>query len=250
MSDIETVGIIGGGEFGQSAAKTLVPRGADILMHDKNPHVPPPEGVRSVGLNALIGADVIILATPYNAYEQLLPILEEEASAETLIVDVCSVKLRPTRLYRDHGLLDRENILMTHPLFGPQSLAEPGTSKNLVVTHQRGDIAQKLIDDWTQKGIETTSMSPIKHDLEMAKVHALTFFIGRGLLKMGIEPSPLNTPYFSKLLALIDVERQHSDELFDTIQRHNPFAFAMRQKLLDTLQDLHEQTSEKYSANE
>ena len=127
---------------------------------------------------------------------------------------------------------------MTHPLFGPQTAGSGIEGKNLAVTYQAGRLAEQLLEVWQQKGVNIVEMCATKHDLEMAKVHVLTFFVGRTLLEMGIEPSPLNTPYYSELLDLVEVERHHSLELFYTIQRHNPFAAGMRRKFIAKLQEL------------
>lgn len=241
MSVIKTFSVIGCGEFGSFAAQHLAPDNAEILVFDKNPNLLPPRNAKKAGFVAAAGADVIIMAVPYDAYESVVPALAEQAHPESLIVDVCSVKMKPTASFKKHGLLDRDNVLMTHPLFGPQSVpngVDGKNLKNLVVTQQSGILAEQLLATWSQKGINLIQMSAEEHDREIAKVHALTFFVGRALLELGIEPSPLNTPYYSKLLDLVAVERHHSAELFITIQRHNPFAEDVRANFIAKLAEL------------
>lgn len=240
MPSVRTFGIIGYGEFGPVAAHHLAPPGAEVLVFDKNPNRLPVGNARRAGFTAVAGADVIILAVPFDSYESVLPELSDQSRPESLIVDVCSVKMKPTASFAKHGLLARKNVLMTHPLFGPQSLTDGLSGKNLAITQQSGDLAEQLITEWQQKGIITVRISSEEHDREIAKVHALTFFVGRILLKMGIEPSFLNTPYYSELLDLVDVERHHSQELFDTIQRHNPFARETRERFLTIAFGIHE----------
>ena len=77
-----------------------------------------------------------------------------------------------------------------------------------------------------------------EHDREMAWVHALTFFVGRGLLELDPPASPLSTHYYNELLDVVNVERTHSMELFYTIQRGNPYAEDMRKKLMASLANL------------
>lgn len=241
MLTIESASVIGFGEFGKVAASQLVPPGIEILVHDKNPDIEPPENVRRVDLVRAASADVIFLAVPYDSYPSVLPDLQAHAHPGSLIIDVCSVKIKPTLSFWKRGLLGRPNVLMTHPLFGPQSLTNGVEGKNLAVTRQNGDLADQLLEIWRTKGVNLSNWTTVQHDREMAKVHVLTFFVGKTLLEMGIEPSPLNTPYYSELLDLVDLERHHSPELFDTIQRHNPFARRMREEFLATAYKLHAQ---------
>jgi len=110
-----------------------------------------------------------------------------------------------------------------------------------------GKRAADLLEIWESRGIQVQTMSAEEHDQEMAKVHVLPFFIGRTLLNMGLNGSSLGTEYYGKLLALIDVERHHSPELFDTIQRHNPFAVSTRSGLIANLVKTHVQISSKHT---
>lgn len=243
MSNIETFGIIGGGAFGPVAAKHLSPQDAEVLVFDKNPDAGHIKNTQRVGFTAVATADVVVLAVPFDAYQSLLPELAETIKPDTMLVDVCSVKTRPSELFQDFGLMDRNNVLMTHPLFGPQSVDGSAEGKKIVVTKQHGSLADELQNVWRQKGIDIVQMSPNEHDQEMAVVHALTFFVGRALLEMDIKESFVNTNYFSKLLSLVELERHHSRELFDTIQCHNPFAAGMREEFLSTLKKLHDEVS-------
>lgn len=238
---IESVGIVGYGEFGPVAEALLVPDGAEVWIHDKKSDIVIPKDARRGNLVTVSTADVVFITVPFDSYKTVLPEVAEHTRPETLIVDFCSVKVKPSIVFKRYGLKDRPNVLMAHPLFGPQSIARGVNGKNMVCTEQTGVVSEELVQSWSNKGLNIARWKAWEHDLEMAKVHALTFFVGRTLFEMGITPSPLNTPYFSELLDLIEVERHHSPELFDTIQRHNPFARKMRQDFLDNATRLHSQ---------
>lgn len=246
MSSSTTYSVIGCGEFGSVAAKYLAPLNSEVLVFDKDAAAKTPQNARRVGYTAAIGADIIILAVPYDAYDSVLPVLAQNSPTDSLIVDVCSVKMKPTESFQEHGLLERPNVLMTHPLFGPQSTVDGVEGKNIVITQQAGNLAETLLDSWRQKGINFKPLSAEGHDREIAKVHALTFFVGRALLEMGVEPSPLNTPYYSELLDLVEVEHHHSPELFYTIQRHNPFAREVREAFMAKLRELEARIDQPY----
>jgi len=244
MKHIKTFGVIGGGEFGGVAASCLAPANSEVLGFDIKPEASFPDHVERVDFSDIKEADALVLAVPFNALTKLVPQLQAQCNPETLIVDVCSVKMKPNELFTNEGMLDRPNTLMTHPLFGPQTLENGVAGKSLVVTESKGPRAEELTADWHERGINIVSMNAEEHDKEMAHLHALTFFVGRALVEMEIPELQLTTGYFSKLEALIDVERHHSRELFDTIQRHNPFAAAIRAKFIATLLRLDSEVSE------
>lgn len=241
MPSIETFGIVGFGEFGGVTAKHLAPADAEVLVFDQNSDVDLPDGVFRADFGAVAAADVVVLAVPFDAYSTVLPAVATKARDDTLIVDVCSVKVKPTRAFRTEGLFDRDEVLMTHPLFGPQSTNGGIVDKNIVVTDSKGERADDLMSLWQEKGANITRMSPDDHDREMARVHVLPFLIGRTLLNLGVTESSLGTNYFSKLLALADLERHHSAELFATIQQHNPFAASIRSELIAEMSVIHAQ---------
>ncbi len=241
MHSIETFGIVGYGEFGAVSAKHLAPADSEILVFDQNRDVVMPDGVCRADFGSVASADVVVLAVPFDAYSTVLPAVASKAREGTLIVDVCSVKVKPTQAFNTEGLFDRDEVLMTHPLFGPQSANGGIVDKNIVVTDSKGERAHDLLGLWQEKGANITRMSPDDHDREMARVHVLPFLIGRTLLNLGITESSLGTNYFSKLLALADLERHHSAELFATIQQHNPFAASIRSELIAEMSVIHAQ---------
>jgi len=241
MNSVESFGIIGYGEFGQVAARHLAPHDAHVRIFDTDDRKELPMNAERASLSSVASSDVVVMAVPFEAYDEVIPELLDSSEPDTLVVDVCSVKMRPEQKFADSGLLDRPNVLMTHPLFGPQTTNETIVGKTIVTTDARGPRTQELLNDWNIKGIKQVEMTAQDHDREMAKVHVLPFIIGRSLLEMGVTDSPLTTNYFGKLLALIDVERHHSPELFNTIQQHNPYALNMRAELIATMCVLHAQ---------
>ena len=52
---------------------------------------------------------------------------------------------------------------------------------------------------------------------------------------------PFKTPSFNELMDLIHLDAKHSDELFATIQRGNPFADEVRQDFLRSVSELESQ---------
>jgi prephenate dehydrogenase len=248
MSNVETFGIVGSGQFAKTAAKHFAPEGAEVLVYDQNERAELPKGTYKASFPDVAASDVIVLSVPFDAYRFVLPELAVQTRDDGLIVDVCSVKMKPHQEFKAHGLLNREEVLMSHPLFGPQTTNGSIDGRNIVVTQVHGEKATDLLGLWNSKGANMLPMSPREHDMEMAKVHVLPFFIGRTLLDLGITESKLGTNYFDKLVALVDVERLHSQELYETIQRHNPFADSTRIEFIAELCLKHLEVSQEYES--
>ena len=177
---------------------------------------------------------VIFLCIPLDAYPQVLDQLAPHLDTETLVVDVCSVKVMPAKLLAKH-LPDHKNILLTHPLFGPQSWNN-GTQLDLVVTSEMDDKAKEIVTYCDKTlGLRILHMTNEEHDKRMAEIHALTFFIARALTKLDLQSEPFMTPSFQKLLDLVALDESHSEALFRTIENGNPFAADERKKFLDEL---------------
>lgn len=230
------IGVIGLGSFGRFAS-SLVPKDCELLGYDTHSQNLP-EGMRPVGLEAALQTDIVILTIPLQALRQVLPQLKSLLSPETLLIDVCSVKVIPEELY-DEFLPNHPNLLLTHPLFGPNSAATSTVGHELIVTKSKGDQA-KRVTQYCEKvlRLRVTHLSSEEHDKVMSQVHALTFFVSRGLEAMQLERVPFQTPSYDMILDLIAFSQVHSKELYDTIELGNPYAAIIREQLISTLQSL------------
>lgn len=235
------IGIIGLGNFGRFAATVLAKdAGLEILAHD-NRAVGAPEGVRSTTFEEVVAADVIILCVPLAAYDKVLKQLQPLLKPETLVIDICSVKVEAEKRLRA-GLPGHENLLITHPMFGPQSATNGTAGHTLIVTGAYGNRAEGAIA-YCQQKLELTikRMTSDEHDQIMADVHALTFFVARGLARYGLQESPFQAPSFKMLLNLVAFDVSHTEELFHTIETGNPYARSAREKFIKTLETINRQ---------
>lgn len=225
MNNIKTISVIGRGGFG-ALTSSLIP---DNIEHSSFGSKDTIDNIQQIGKS-----DVIFLCIPLDAYPQVLDQLAPHLDTETLVVDVCSVKVMPAKLLAKH-LPDHKNILLTHPLFGPQSWNN-GTQLDLVVTSEMDDKAKEIVTYCDKTlGLRILHMTNEEHDKRMAEIHALTFFIARALTKLDLQSEPFMTPSFQKLLDLVALDESHSEALFRTIENGNPFAADERKKFLDEL---------------
>lgn len=225
MSNIETISVIGRGDFGQLVV-SLIPEELSVTSYGSKDTK---ENITTIGTS-----DVIVLSIPLTAYPEVLDLLAPVLKPQTLVVDFCSVKTEPAELFNSH-LPNHKNILLTHPLFGPQSFHN-GEQHTLVVTNKADEKAEEIFNFCSKTlGLRVLHMSNEEHDKRMAEIHVLTFFIARALADMNLQREPFMTPSFNKLLDLVALDSSHTEALFQTIQNGNPYGAEERQRFIDSL---------------
>jgi prephenate dehydrogenase len=157
-------------------------------------------------------------------------------------MDVVSTKERAGKLLEEI-LPPGANLLATHPLFGPPSMARIEPGLRVVVTAQRGPAAATFRGFLEQElGLEIVALSPDEHDRAMAYMQSLPFFIARALVSIDVlelkHLDDLAIPSFEKLAEIAFIEQQHTVDMFDTSQISNPYADEARRHFLSALQQL------------
>lgn len=234
-NNIASVGIIGRGPFAQLLAE-LVPPGITVRMI----------GSKATNEEFLTVAtsDVVILSVPFAALQSVANRLKPILPSSSLLIDVCSVKVRPAEIIH-RAFPKHKNMLITHPLFGPQTFHNNHTAHKLIVTNQSGNLAEQVVAFCRNTlGLDIVQMSDEEHDKHMANVHALTMFIGRACALLDVASEPIRTPSFQKLVDLEALDRGHSEELFRTIETGNPFASQARKRLLSMLSNIDRELNE------
>lgn len=236
-----SVGIIGLGSFGLLAAQLLAPF-CNIIGYDFSTQ---PKGITLASLSEVASADFVIIAIPLSAYPALLTSLRPILRPTTVLVDICSVKMRPQELFTKH-LPDHHNVVFTHPMFGPQSAANGLADKSIIFSNSETEASKKLMHFCKSTfGLKVVAMSADAHDQSMAQLHALTFFIARGLQQFGMQPSAFQAPSYTLLLDLVELDTAQSQDLFETVELGNPFAAKTRTRLLNKLFTLNDELNSK-----
>lgn len=240
-----TIGIFGFGDFGKLITKYLASH-AEVIVYDRHQahtEVISQYGATPATLEEAAASDVVILAVTLDALESTLHNIAPHIKPGALVADVTSVKVVPAEMMQ--RLLPAHcQILATHPLFGPVSAAKSLANHKIVIDPIRVNNLATIETFLTDLELEVVHMTSDEHDKEMAWVHALTFFVGRGLLNLNPPSSLLATNYYDELLGVVDVERTHSLQLFNTIQKGNPYAAEMRKKFMASLQALEDQLTQ------
>jgi prephenate dehydrogenase len=233
---MKSVGIIGFGSFGKFLAEKLSSY-AHVSVYSHR-------GIASswaAELEQVVNSDYVILAIPLQHYESVVEKIRPYLLPGTVIVDVCSVKVKPiTTLKR---LLPQQPIVATHPMFGPQSASESLKGHTIIMCPESS--AKRPYDEirafCQSVGLEVVQLSADEHDQEIAVVQGLTFFVARALSNMGLHSQQLYTPSFGRLLNLVELEEHHSKELFELIQNDNSHAAKVRERFVTKVDELVEE---------
>ena len=225
---MSSVGIIGFGSFGKFLAETLA-QYVDAKTYD-----PKGAGKWLYSFEEVAQSDFVILAVPLGAYDDVLKKLKPLLDPGVVIVDVASVKMKPLAKIRE--ILPEQPLVATHPMFGPESARDSLEGHTLVMCPDASSKAayEKIKNFAVVRGLKIQEMTPEAHDQAIATVQGLTFFVARALENMGLHDESLWTPSFGRLLHLAELEKHHSQELFETIQLGNEFTAEVRRRFLDT----------------
>jgi len=236
---MQTLGLIGFGQFGQLAAGVLS-RHFEIVAADVAPAAEAAAQALGVAFGTLPEAascDVVVVAAPVAAMRAVFTAMAPHVKPGALVADVGSVKMLPAQWMSDI-LPAHADLVATHPLFGPQSARGGLSGLRLVVCPVRGERHEQVAAFGRRLGLTVTVTTPEEHDREMAYVQALTHLIGRSLVNMGIPDEQLKTQFYQHLLDLCALIGADTFELFTAIQTQNPFAAAVVTAFVDQAQSL------------
>lgn len=140
-------------------------------------------------------ADMIILATPVNIIERLLPKILDEISNDTIVTDVGSTKVDICRSVKNHK--NRSRYVASHPLAGTEFSGPEAAIKGLFVGAKNIIVDEELSDKEavkvTQKvyesvGMKTFFLKAEEHDRHLAYVshlsHVTSFALGLTVLNI------------------------------------------------------------------
>ena len=200
------LGIIGFGAFGRLMAEHLHPF-FDLRCHDPKHaagDADAPQGVTFVDLAEAARCPIVVLAMPVAAMAQAVQAIAPHLAPGVLVLDVGSVKALPAEIMTA-GLPDHVDVVGTHPLFGPQSARNGLAGLKIALCPIRGEQAPRI-----------------------------AAFLRRHFALDVI----MTTRSFDLLMEGINMVRDDAPEVFDAIERLNPFAAEMRRKFFSLAAEL------------
>jgi prephenate dehydrogenase len=226
---MKTLGIIGQGNFGKFIALEM-----EGVFKIETYDVTDSESQ----FQRVAGCDYIALAIPLEVYQTVLPKLAATIPPKSVVIDVCSVKLKPLEFTTKY--LPNNDVLSIHPLFGPSTAPDGIAGQKVVIIRDTGSFqlhadAQKFFE---KLRLIVIQMDADQHDRGMAELHALTYYVASALSDFGVSERPISTPSYDKLVSLVNLFSTHSQALVDTIEGGNPYAAQMRTKLMQSFANI------------
>ena len=229
------IGIIGFGAFGRLTARYLRPY---FRMCAYDPAQPPGDGAEAhdvvlTDLSSAANCPIVILAMPVNQLKGSVAAINPYLRPGSLVVDVGSVKMVPVEIMR-RGLPEHVEIVAMHPLFGPQSARDGIIGLKIAICPIRGDRALRVAAFLRKRlGLNVIMTTPEAHDREAAIVQGLTHLIAKVLVQMEPLPTRMTTRSFDLLVQAIAMVRDDAPEVFQAIERANPYSRQVRRRFFD-----------------
>jgi len=224
------LGIVGFGAFGQLMA-------AHLQNHFRI-HAFDPLRSDTTDVAAIADCSIVILAPPVDRLAEAIEWIWPHLQDGTLVLDVCSVKVRPARILLS-SLPQHVEIVGTHPLFGPQSAKDGLTGLKIVLCPLRSASASRIGAFLRARfGLKVFFATPEEHDRQMAMTQSLTHLIGKLMVQMEPLPTRMTTLSYDFLMRSVDMVRHDKPALFRAIEHDNPFAKDVRRRFLALAEEL------------
>ena len=218
------VSIIGFGRFGNLLYE-LLQKGFEIDVFDIDSNNET-ESVHFVSLEDVLKNDTIFLAVPIRDFEELMKDLSTKIQGNKTVIDVCSVKVHPKNMMLEH-LSNEVDIIATHPLFGPDSFQERGSVMMMEKVRDQHDRYDFWKSYFRSQNIIIEEITADQHDMMAAKSQGLTHLIGRVIDDFGTQKTNIDTVGYQALHKLVSQTCNDSWELFEDIQKFNPYTESM-----------------------
>lgn len=195
-------------------------------------------------------SDIIFFAVPIASLKKSLEQYKKYATKQTtILVDVCSVKIHPLKVFQE-VLPDRLDYYVgTHPLFGPQSAPVSCAGQRVVICNEtsQGSVSVKVRDLLVDSlGLVPIHSTAENHDFEMARTQVLNHFVGRVAKSMLLARTPMATATHDKFMDIVDIISGNDYGLFYDMNVYNPYAETMRKAFIQHAEEVDEQLRDGY----
>lgn len=240
------IGFIGFGRLGKLIAKNLS-QDADLLIYDVENYTKEIEklGAISATLEEVCQCPMIIPFVPISALQGLLEEMKNIIRSDALVIDVCSVKAMPVQWMKEI-LPDSVSLLGTHPMFGPDSAKNSLYGCKIVLCPVR--IEEQVLKDISgyleTHGLKVIEATPEEHDKQIAHSLLLAHFLGRTLMEFGAQPLEIDTKGYRRLMKILETVENDSWQLFEDMNKYNPYAKETREEFIQSLNTIHGKVSQ------
>lgn len=189
-------------------------------------------------------APAIFYAVPISKLKEAIKTGKKYVQKGQTILDTSSVKIHPKQVFEKELAKKGVNLILTHPMFGPDSVKDNRHSvrqnlKGLKIVIHNLKAQKKVYNFWKkyfqELGLKVVEMTPEEHDRLAAFSQGITHYIGRVLEDMKLKPTPIDTKGFETLLEIKEQTCNDTWQLFSDLQTFNPFTKKMRIRLEKSL---------------
>ena len=230
------VGLYGFGTFGKFLYKYLKQYNFDLIISDINEVAHLDYVKENDFFNSTF--DIIIFCNSINSFEEVIKKINPSFFKNKLIIDVLSVKEYPYEIYQKYNIT--ENILLTHPMFGPNSVDDNQLWENKKFVYYPINI--KVHDTYisfmkflSYTKCELLLMKPSEHDKYVAESQFITHFIVKTLKELNLTDTPINTLNYDILLTMIENIGNDSFELFQGMILKNKYTLKVMNDIIYSL---------------
>ena len=173
----------------------------------------------------------VFFAVPINKFKSVVNSHVKYIPADVIAVDVLSVKMYALNIFNQIRKRHKNlQIILTHPMFGPDSSKNGFKGLPLVVYNLSANNSNyyTLLSLLKRIGLKIVKLTPQEHDKMAAYSQGVTHFIGRILEKFKLKPTPIDTLGAKKLQEIMQQTINDSFELFKDLQQYNPYTPKMR----------------------
>jgi len=233
MSDIT---IIGFGCFGQALYRVLKQhfsitlytrnprRYENVLLHERT--------TVTQDVEQAFRSKVVFYCIPISAFENAIREHQQYFNGH-LLIDVLAVKSYPAEILKKYLSDTNTRALLTHPLFGPNSVVNSADELSIVIdkftaTAQEYNYWKSFFEECQFRVIE---LDADHHDELAARSHAVTHLLGHMLYKFGFQSTPVDLPIARQLHDIVAYTLQSPLQFALDLQRYNPYTQSVRPKL-------------------
>lgn len=235
---MKKISIVGFGRFGKTLYK-LIKDDFEIILFDKkeikDSNVTKDATVVKK-IEDVYQSEVIFYCVPISNFEQVISSHKKYVKDSHTLVDVLSVKIHPARIFKKYFKNSKTQILLSHPMFGPDSTE--GGFEGLTIVLDKFKSSSEVFNFWKNyfedKKLHVIEMNAIEHDRVAASSQGLTHFVGRLLENYPLKSTSIDSQATKKLLEVTMQTSKDSWQLFEDLQHFNPYTKNMRLRLGDS----------------
>jgi len=189
--------------------------------------------------------NMVVFCNSINSFDEVIGkiiSINPDFFKNKLIIDVLSVKEYPLDVYKKYNI--NENIILTHPMFGPNSVNNNEKWENKKFIYW--PINVKLENEFksfsnflSYMKCEQILMDPLSHDQYVANSQFITHFIAKSLKELHLKETPINTMNYDNMLKLVKNISDDSMELFKGMTNKNKYTSNVMNQIIYSIHKMY-----------